>query len=877
MKLKSIVIYLLFVHTFPSLAEKNHPGISIPLVLEPVPISRDSYIPYYQIQRPKIALALSGGGARGLAQIGVLKAFERHGLPVDGIAGTSMGAIVGGLYAIGYTGSEIEKMTFDIDWHEIIINAPPRKQLFLSQKEDRAQYLIQLRLKGLSLDLPSGYTSGQRLTSMITDLILNAPYPINEDFNLLHIPFCAVTTDLLTGQKVVLRNGSLIDAMRASMAIPLLFTPVSIGDELLVDGGLIQNLPVTEAKSLGADLIIAVDTSSKLRKEKELDAPWEIADQVTTIMQQDRIKEQMALADIVIQPQIDDISNTDFHEFENLIQAGELAAEQMIPQIETMLNQYSHQDDSVIVVKNITLDGLKNLDARLFDSLINLDTQSPIPLSQIVWSGQSLIQTGFFQNVSAFWDSISFKLTFYVQENPVIYSILITGNTLFPDSAIDNILETRCGETANAYQGRRDLKHIVQCYHDQGYVLAKIDYARIENGELKIAINEGKIGQIYINGNQRTHPFVIRRELPLHEGDLFNISLLKTGMENIYSTGYFDDIRFENEKQDQHYNLIFHLNEHGFTLVRTGLRYDSERLTKGFLQIVEENMLGYGYEGSLLALAGKYDECFAARLKADRLFDTYMTFTTDLSTSQKTFRYYKDLKSIGEYRHADQSAELIFGLQMQRLGRLSLQIKSENIQLKPLSGNVTLKEKYTARSLTLCSEVDTRDHVPFTKNGKYHILEYETGGEFLGSDISYMRIFSSMEFYVPLNNSTVFHPRIMWGTADLSTPFSKQFHLGGLDSFMGLPEDALIGKRMIALNGEIRFKIPWPELLDSYLSIRCDLGSVWNKYEKITTKDFKQGIGAILSVDTPLGPFHLGYGIMSDGLHQIYFSAGYQF
>ena len=407
--------------------------------------------------------------------------------------------------------------------------------------------------------------------------------------------------------------------------------------------------------------------------------------------------------------------------------------------------------------------------------------------------------------------------------------------------------------------------------------MARIESARIENGKLLIAIDEGKIGQIYLTGNQRTHPFVIRRELPLKEGDLFNVSLLKKGTENIYSTGYFDDIRFENIKLNRHYDLIFHLNEHGFTLVRTGLRYDLERLTKGFVQIVEENMLGYGYEGSLFALAGKYDERFAARLKADRLFKTYMTFRTDLSASQKTIRYYKDLKSTGEYRHRIQSAGLVFGLQMQRLGTLSLQIKTENIMLKPISGDVPLNEKYTARSLTLCSEVDTRDHVPFPQNGKYHILEYETGGELLGSDISYVRIFSSMEFYLPLNKSIVLHPKVMWGTADLGTPFSKQFHLGGLDSFMGLPDDALIGKRMIAFNGEIRFKIPWTELLNSYFSIRCDLGSVWNKYEKITTNDFKQGIGAILSLDTPLGPFHLGYGIMRDGLHQIYFSAGYQF
>ena len=134
-----------------------------------------------------------------------------------------------------------------------------------------------------------------------------------------------------------------------------------------------------------------------------------------------------------------------------------------------------------------------------------------------------------------------------------------------------------------------------------------------------------------------------------------------------------------------------------------------------------------------------------------------------------------------------------------------------------------------------------------------------------------------METYIPLNNSFTLHPRICWGTSDLTIPFVKQFRLGGLQSFIGLPEEAFVGKRYVVINGELRCRIPWPHWLESYISIRYDLGGIWGRYVRISTKDFKQGIGAIFSINTPLGPIHVGYGHMSDGENHVYFSAGYPF
>ena len=263
--IKIIILFILSV--FVSIAlEAQTVLLEIPLGYGQKPTGKDSFIPYFQEHRPKIALALSGGGARGLAHIGVLKVFEKYGLPIDGIAGTSMGAIVGALAAVGYSASEIDSIARNTDWDEIIKDAPPRRQLYLGQKEQKSRSVFQIRFEKLSLDFRPAYTTGQKLTTALMDILLKAPCPFQSEDQDLIISLKVITTDLLSGKKVVFDRSSLVDALRATLAIPLLFTPVEKDSFMLVDGGLLDNLPVDEARNIPADLVIAVDTSSKLRK-----------------------------------------------------------------------------------------------------------------------------------------------------------------------------------------------------------------------------------------------------------------------------------------------------------------------------------------------------------------------------------------------------------------------------------------------------------------------------------------------------------------------------------------------------------------------------------------------------------------------------------
>ncbi|MFC1502461.1 patatin-like phospholipase family protein [bacterium] len=852
--------------------------IEIPFGLEREIFFKDSYFPYSQMKRPKIVLALSGGGARGLAHIGVLKVLERQRLPVDGIAGTSMGAIVGGLYAVGYTAAQIESLAYRIRWNEIMRDAPPRKQLFLSQKEERDRYIFQLRLKGLSLDIPSAYTSGQNFTSLITDLILNAAYPPTSDFDELHIPFRAVATDLLTGNKTVIREGSLIEAMRASMAIPLLFTPVRIGEGLLVDGGLVQNIPVTEAQQLGADVVIAVDTSSKLRDAGSLKSPWEIADQATTIMQQENTVSEFEKADIHIQPDLHEVSNTDFDRIDDMIQAGEAAALAAIPDLTSRIEQKTSPNAEVYYqCDSVHIRGCEKNDPGRLRLDLSLTVPSLLSESQIVWAGRSLWQTGFFQDMHIVIDTLSHQLVFELSEYPWASDIQIMGNSVFPDSVLLSCLNFKSGEILNIHEGEKYLHTMMDLYHDRGYVLAHIDSIWFQGATLKIRIDEGRIDRIRISGNERTLPFVVYREFPLKPDSLFNVAQVKQGIENIYSTGYFEGVRFSIDNRMPFRDLTIHLIEQGYTKLRLGLRYDLERRTKGYLQIVEDNIFGLGGQGAVTGLLGHRDQFIEGRIWTDRFLKTFITVKMEVSSDSRSFDYYSDHSHLGTYNKAITQGSLTLGQQMRRLGTLSLRIRSEKVRLNPISGANIPRENFTLNNLTLRSEVDTRDRLPFPRSGKYHILEYEMAAKFLGSDVSYTKLTSSMEsYYSPLHRLTL-RPKITWGTSDLTTPFVKQFRLGGLTSFLGLPEEGFIGKRFIALSGEVRYQIPWPKWLQSYVTVRYDFGGIWGRYAKITSNDFKHGAGLIFSVDTPAGPVQVGYGHMSDGARQFYFSAGYDF
>jgi NTE family protein len=286
--------------------------------------------------RPRIGLVLSGGGARGAAHIGVLKMLDRLHVPVDVIAGTSMGAVVGGLYASGMSGEEIERALATVNWQAAFRDRPPRTQLNYRRKEEDREFLVNLPLglQGRRLVIPKGLVQGQLLTKTLRKLTL--PVARITDFDQLPTRFRAVATNLETGAPVILADGDLTTAMRASMSVPGVFTPVEYRNELLVDGGLADNLPIDVARALGVDILIVVDAGFPLQRSKNLNSLPSITNQMLAILLRRNIERDLATLgpkDIVVTLQLGDFSSYDFPDTMKIVNAGEVAAWSVEPRL----------------------------------------------------------------------------------------------------------------------------------------------------------------------------------------------------------------------------------------------------------------------------------------------------------------------------------------------------------------------------------------------------------------------------------------------------------------------------------------------------------------------------------------------------------------
>ena len=275
--------------------------------------------------RLRVGLVLGGGGARGAAHIGVLQELERLQIPIDAIVGTSMGAIVGGLYASGMSSAELEELVATLDWADALRDSPSRSDLRFRRKQDDEQFPINLEL-GLSdgqLQLPQGAIQGQKLDLLLRELTLDVSHI--DDFDDLGIPFRAVASDLVTGRPYVMGEGDLAVAIRASMSVPGAIAPVAIDDSLLVDGGLVGNLGVDIMQQMDVDVIIAVDVEFPLYRLEELTSALAISEQVLTILIRNetlRQIERLSERDVLIRPELGHFESTDFTNSVDALEPG---------------------------------------------------------------------------------------------------------------------------------------------------------------------------------------------------------------------------------------------------------------------------------------------------------------------------------------------------------------------------------------------------------------------------------------------------------------------------------------------------------------------------------------------------------------------------
>jgi NTE family protein len=316
-------------------------------------------------RRLKIGLVLSGGGAKGFAHIGVLKALEKAGVKIDYIGGTSMGAVVGGLYASGYNATQIDSIFYNTNFDELLQDYIPRSSKSFYEKRNDEMYALSLPFHKLKIGIPIALSKGMynyNLLSKLTHKVRNI-----KNFNKLPIPFLCVATDIEKGEPVVLQSGYLAQAMLASSAFPSLFSPVEIDGKLLVDGGVVNNYPAEEVRKMGANIIIGVDVQDDLKDRNSLKDATRILVQITNLDMIKKMKDKIKITDIYIRPDISNYGVISFNEGQEIIKKGEEAALLQIEAIQKLadptqpykLNHFKVQNDT-LTLKSINVNKLAN-------------------------------------------------------------------------------------------------------------------------------------------------------------------------------------------------------------------------------------------------------------------------------------------------------------------------------------------------------------------------------------------------------------------------------------------------------------------------------------------------------------------------------------
>lgn len=335
------------------------------LLLAVLPVfSQEQTIP----ENPKIALVLSGGGAKGLAHIGVLKVLEEAGIRPDIITGTSMGSIVGSLCAAGYTADELIQINHNVNWDLLLTDKERLRSVAMDEKEETKKYLFEIPIKENKVNLPAGLINGQHLEAYFSELLW--PLTEDQDFNRLPIPFHCMSVDLISGETIEHSSGNLVRSIRSSMSIPTVFSPVQMDSMLLIDGGVTRNFPVQEAINMGADIIIGVYVGF------QEDVTVEDIRSMTDILQRSialggivDAKEQLGKCDVLIVPDLYGYSAGDFAKGIEIQQAGEEAAREKMNQLKELVEKYKRSFNPVpkieqpgrIKISSIEMEGLKYL------------------------------------------------------------------------------------------------------------------------------------------------------------------------------------------------------------------------------------------------------------------------------------------------------------------------------------------------------------------------------------------------------------------------------------------------------------------------------------------------------------------------------------
>ncbi len=402
-----------------------------------------------QTQTAKIGLTLSGGGAKGIAHVGILQAIDSAGLNIDYITGTSMGSIVGALYAAGYSGNDLEKITRELDWTNLFSGKALMQNVNIDEKNEFDQYAIEAPFENGKLKLRTGVIEGQELWLKFQELFL--PVYNLKDFSKFSIPFACIATDLSTGKAVVLDRGEIVTALRASMAIPSVFTAIDYNGTKLIDGGVVKNFPVENAIAMGANYSIGVNLSQGLLKADKLATPVDILMQVSFYKDADDFQHERNLCNILIEPPVEEYSAASFGSAEELLKIGKESGKKYYPLFKRLVDSLRAMDPTYtfrknrppqhksIIIDEITVHGLDNTTKTFFTNRLNLLPGKSYDGVEIAHAVRKVYGSRNYNRIAYHWEPGTeghANLVFDVIENPLTYLKRGLHYNVFSDIAL---------------------------------------------------------------------------------------------------------------------------------------------------------------------------------------------------------------------------------------------------------------------------------------------------------------------------------------------------------------------------------------------------------------------------------------------------------
>ncbi len=809
----------------------------------------------------KVALVLSGGGARGFAQIGVLQILDSIGLAPNLVIGTSIGSITGGLYAAGYTPTALESIAVATNWDEIFSDASRRTTMFLTQREMATKYIFTMRLQSGKPVIPSGYMNAQRLLDKLTELTASSSYVYGRNFNNLRFPFRSVATNLKNGEAVIFKTGTLAEAMRASMSVPLVFTPFPYDTFLCVDGGLRMPVPVEVAVQESCALVIAVNTTADLLTTEGLLDVSMIFEQGTTIMQSDVIAHEKDIADIWIEPLLPQGSSREFSKAGEFIELGRQAARLAIPQIHAMLatldSQKSFQIDSIVFSEDIPTE-LRTINAN------------------------QQVSTAFLHALAAQLDSVDLTGTIHIfeqngctlckvfaQKKRIISRVIFKADHIFFENSKfqpEHSVHFTCDHVSSYVDS------LVLDLRTKGFTLIKpINIATYDDSAV-VHLEFGIVGEIMFFGNEVTKKYVLESAVQLKVGSIFTQSDIERSVEALYATNLFHWVSYEVEDRGDSVRVIFRVAEKPNMALRTGVRVDLVHNAELAVGMFDDNFFGIALLSGVETAIGSTRQKTTLFLNADKIWRTAATGKIEIGHERCKHFYFNNFDETESEWVQEIFLNTGIGFQIGRVGKLfnELEIRNTNVA-KASSDDFNLRENIFRAHLTF----DTYNKMQFPTSGEFLIASFETAQDVLGGQTSYSKYTYKAGLYKTLWMLTGY----AWSTGGHVSGSPQRHQLltvGAGENLYGMRGDEILGD--IALNAGFDLRLNLTKRLKrSYIYTGVSMSNIFFASSPVETRKTIWGTGLGLGIETPVGPLDARVGFSNRNTVNFSASFGYDF